>query len=950
MLSTNQPVNLLNINCLIVRFMTAILDIPVIHAIALICQMDGSRCKLPDESIWLDLRLLFGFNFEDFLCIADCGIQAHHVGRLIVLGEEGELLLIVQKANLLQVFQTIEIFGVMEIFEQKVEMQTSKLRQINQGLQQEIAKRQQTEEALRQAQNELEKRVTERTTQLKQTNTLLQQAIATRKQVEEYMYLQANILSQVTDAIIAIDPRRRIIYWNQGAERLYNLQADEVINCRLEEALEYSWFKQEDKQTANEALATIGSWQGENIHIKKSGEIIYVDSSICVIKEENGNAIGLLAVVRDISDRKRTEIALRESQERLQLVLGGSKDGIWDWNLQTDEVFFSPRWKEMRGFYEHEIGNSLDEWSRGIHPDDVSWVMEALQNYFDHKTPFFAAEYRVRHKDGSYIWVLEKGQALWDEAGNVLRMAASETDISDRKLSEQKIRQQAALLDITTDAILVQDLTSQILFWNKGAERLYGWCKQEALENNAYQLLYDDETLPQLKAAIKNVLEKGEWYGELNQVTKAGKNIIVEGRWTLIRDETGKPKSILAVATDITEKKQLETQFLRAQRLESIGTLASGIAHDLNNILTPILAATQLLPIKLTNIDERSQDLLKILAENSKRGIDLVKQILSFARGAEGKRTILQVGHLLVEIARIARQTFPKSIEICMDFSTKELWTVSADATQLHQVFMNLCVNARDAMLNGGNLIIAAENLFVDENYARMHLDAHVGPYVVITVSDSGIGIPTELLERIFEPFFTTKETGHGTGLGLYTVLGIIKNHGGFINVYSEVSGGTRFKVYLPAVEGCIAQSVQDLEPCAGNGELILVVDDEVSIQKITKTSLETYNYKALLASDGIEAIALFAEHKREIKAVLLDLMMPSLDTLTTIRTLYKLNPEVPIIAMSGLASNEVVTKAASTGVQAFLAKPFTAWELLNTLQKAIAAETSLSTLVRVDC
>ncbi|MFH7026067.1 MAG: PAS domain S-box protein [Heteroscytonema crispum UTEX LB 1556] len=855
-----------------------------------------------------------------------------------MVGEQGELLGIVEKANLLQVFETIEISGVMEIFEQKVEIQTSKLRQINQGLQQEIAKRQQTEEALRQAQNELESRVSERTTQLKQVGALLQQAIATRKQVEEYMHLQANILSQVTDAVIAIDPARRITYWNQGAERLYNLQADEVINCRLEEAFEHSWFKQGDQQAANEALANIGFWRGENIHIKKSGEIIYVESSICVLKEENGNAIGLLAVVRDISDRKRAEIALRESQERLQLVLGGSKDGIWDWNLLTDEVFFSPRWKEMRGFYEHEIGNSLDEWSRGIHPDDVSWVMQALQDYFDQKTPFFAGEYRVRRKDGSYIWVLERGQALWDEAGNVLRMAASQTDISDRKLAEQKIREQAALLDITTDGILVQDLESQILFWNKGAERLYGWCKQEVLEKNAYQLLYDDETLPQLKAAIKNVLEKGEWYGELNQITKAGKNIIVEGRWTLIRDEIGNPKSILTVATDITEKKQLETQFLRAQRLESIGTLASGIAHDLNNILTPILVATQLLPIKLTNIDERSQDLLKILAENSKRGIDLVKQILSFARGAEGKRTILQVGHLLVEIARVARQTFPKSIEICMDFSTKQLWTVSADATQLHQVFMNLCVNARDAMPNGGNLIIAAENLFVDENYARMHLDAHIGPYVVITVSDSGIGIPAELLERIFEPFFTTKETGHGTGLGLYTVLGIIKNHGGFMNVYSEVSGGTRFKVYLPAVEGCVPQSTQDLEPFAGNGELILVVDDEVSIQQITKTSLETYNYQTLLASDGIEAIALFAEHKREIKAVLLDLMMPSLDSLTTIRTLYKLNPEVPIIAMSGLASNEVVTKAASTGVQAFLAKPFTAWELLNTLQRVIVS------------
>jgi nitrogen-specific signal transduction histidine kinase/CheY-like chemotaxis protein len=382
---------------------------------------------------------------------------------------------------------------------------------------------------------------------------------------------------------------------------------------------------------------------------------------------------------------------------------------------------------------------------------------------------------------------------------------------------------------------------------------------------------------------------------------------------------------------DITEKKQLEAQFLRAQRLESLGTLASGIAHDLNNVLTPILGIVQLLPMKVPNLDEKTQKLLQILNDSAHRGADLVKQILSFTRGIEGKPTSTQVRHLLSEIQKIIHQTFPKNIEISTDLS-RDLWLIAADATLLHQVFMNLCVNARDAMPNGGTLYISAENLAIDENYARMHLDAQVGFYVVVTIADTGMGISPEIIDRIFDPFFTTKEIGHGTGLGLSTAIGIVKSHHGFINVYSEVGKGTRFKVYLPATTTSEIQPIVKAELLLGQGELILVVDDEVGVQEITQATLETHGYKAMTASDGIEAIALYAEHKHKISVVLLDLMMPSLDSATTIRTLCKLNPQIQIVAMSGLATNESVTTTMSEGVQAFLAKPFTAPELLNLL------------------
>jgi PAS domain S-box-containing protein len=510
-----------------------------------------------------------------------------------------------------------------------------------------------------------------------------------------------------------------------------------------------------------------------------------------------------------------------------------------------------------------------------------------------------------------------------------------EQEIQQRHLSEQKIREQAALLDITTDAILVQDLDNQILFWNKGAEQVYGWTAEEAIGKHALKLLYR-EALCDIENPSPLVAECGSWQGELRHITKQGKEIVVATRWTLVCNEQGLPTSILTVNTDITEKKQLEAQFLRAQRMESLGTLASGIAHDLNNALTPIMMTVQLLETKLH--DEQSQEWLSIMEANVRRGADLVRQVLLFSRGLEGRRSTLKVEKLISEIEQIVKQTFSRAIEIHTDLPAQNLWTIRGEATQLHQVLMNLCVNARDAMLEGGILKIAATNLWVDENYARINLDAKVGPYVVITVSDTGSGISREIIDKIFEPFFTTKELGKGTGLGLSTAIGIIKSHGGFVNVYSEVGKGTEFKVYLPVTHNQEIDAIQadHHELLAGHGELILLVDDEASIREVSKTLLETNGYKVLVASDGIEALALYTEHKQEVRAVLIDMMMPSMDGPTTIRVLQKINPQVKIIGVSGLVSNHKMVEFVGSSVKTFLPKPYTSNELLKNLQTVL--------------
>lgn len=518
----------------------------------------------------------------------------------------------------------------------------------------------------------------------------------------------------------------------------------------------------------------------------------------------------------------------------------------------------------------------------------------------------------------------------------------SESILDSCKQVEQQIHEQAVLLDLVNDAIFVQDLSNKILLWNKKAEELYGWKSEEAIGKYFDELL-STEALAQYLEIYQTVLKNGFWQGELHKTSKSGKKLIVESRWMLLEDEHSQVKSILAIDTDITQKKQLEKQVLRAQRMESIGTLASGIAHDLNNVLSPILMSVHLLKAK--NREPQINQMLSIIESNAKRGADLVKQVLSFARGIEGdiqgqtatpQHTVLQVKHLILEIQQIILQTFPKSITVYTEIQ-EELLPICADSTQLHQVLINLCLNARDAMLTGGTLTISAENIWIDEIHASMHIGAKVGAYIALTVADTGLGISKEILDRIFEPFFTTKELGKGTGLGLSTVISIIKEHDGFINVSSCVGEGTKFQVYLPAVNQVPIQSLKDIEIPTGSGECILVVDDETAIQEITKTSLENYNYTAITAGDGMEALEIYTEHQETISAAIIDIMMSKMDGATTIRTLQNINPLLPIIAVSGLVTSEQVPLDKTAEYTAFLSKPYTTQELLKTLHAVIS-------------
>jgi PAS domain S-box-containing protein len=509
-----------------------------------------------------------------------------------------------------------------------------------------------------------------------------------------------------------------------------------------------------------------------------------------------------------------------------------------------------------------------------------------------------------------------------------------EQTMADLNAVHGRLAEQASLLDKAQDAIVVRDLSHRITYWNKSAERLYGWTAAEVLGTVARDLQSDTTVFDE---AMRKVLDHGDWVGELVQVRRDGRGIIVESRWTLVKDEAGRAAAVLVINTDITERTKLEHQFLRAQRLESIGTLAGGIAHDLNNVLTPIMVSIGMLSDG--EDDQTRLDILATLETSARRGADMVQQVLSFARGVEGRRVRVQVADVLRDVERIVNDTFLKNIDArtCIP---EDLWTVSGDPIQLHQVLLNLCVNARDAMPDGGSLTLSAENVTLDEAFAGANIDAKPGPHVMLRVQDSGTGIPHDIVDRIFEPFFTTKDVSKGTGLGLSTSLAIVKSHGGFIRVDSAPGKGATFSVYLPAQAALPPDLARPaaVELPRGHGELILVVDDEAPVRLVTRRMLETFGYRVALASDGAEAVALYAKQKDEIAAVITDMMMPVMDGLATIRALRSMRPDVRIIAASGLhGRGSDPDMGPNASVRHFLPKPYTAETLLTALRRVLS-------------
>lgn len=504
--------------------------------------------------------------------------------------------------------------------------------------------------------------------------------------------------------------------------------------------------------------------------------------------------------------------------------------------------------------------------------------------------------------------------------------------------ADRRLREQAQLLDRASEAIYVTDVNDLVTFWNPAAERTFGWSAAEAIGRPASEVFRaaDESTL---RRANETLARTGEWHGEIAVLHKNGQRRVLETGLTVIRKDGSQRRACLSVSTDVTEQKVLEEKFLRAQRLESIGMLATGIAHDLNNVLAPVLLGVTML--RERGLDEDVMKVLGSLERSAERGASLVRQILGFAHGIGGEHRTFEIRHLLRDVAGVARETFPRSIRVEQEVE-RHLWPIHANPTQVHQVLLNLVVNARDAMPDGGVLRLTAENRVVDAATAASIEEAQPGSYLRIQVEDTGTGIPPDVLQRIWEPFFTTKGPGKGTGLGLPTVRGIVRNHSGFITIDTQAGRGTTFGVYLPAAEDAAEGEPPGEEIAAprGDNELILIVDDEAQVRELVTSILTQHGYRVLAARDGVEAVAIFAPRCSELGLIISDLQMPNLDGAALAAIVRRLNPATKLIAASGLNQpGPMASHPLAKLADAILPKPFKTESLLRSVHRLLHPE-----------
>lgn len=725
------------------------------------------------------------------------------------------------------------------------------------------------------------------------------------------------VMDSSLDCVVVIDAVGSVIEFNPAAEKTFGYTRAEVVGRRLADLLVLSMHgvctNEDFVQQLTSERGLIGG-RVEGLATRRDGTAFPIELAISRVGAGNDGLF--TACMRDITERRRAEAEI----EKLAAFPRYNPHAVMELSGDGTISYFN----EAALVLARSTGRNHPS---ALLPADASAVVHGC---------LALGQPRLNHES-----VVGNRTLSWDffpiPAAGIVH--AYVVDVTERKRAEEQIREQAALLDKAQDAIIVRDLEQHVLFWNHGASRMFGWTAEEALGRSAIELISKNSG-PAFLDGLQAVLAKGEWSGELRHLNKAGAEVVVDSRWTLVRDSEGNPKSILTLSTDVTEKRQLEGQFLRAQRLESIGTLASGIAHDLNNVLAPIMMSVNLLQETLT--DDKNVRLLETLRSSVQRGAEMVKQILSFTRGQEGGRALISLKHLVSEISKITQETFPKNISIKTSVA-RDLWTTEADATQIHQVLMNLCVNARDAMPAGGALNVEARNVTLDTGVPDLPPEAQPGRYVMLSVSDSGSGIPPEIMEKIWQPFFTLKPDGKGTGLGLSTVQSIAKNHGGWVRADSELKKGSRFRVYLPAAAAAEPLPSPDAESAlpAGHGEKILIIDDERAFQEITRAIFTKFGYRVLTASDGTEAVALFAQHRNDIDLVLTDMVMPFLDGPSTINALRRLDPNVRILASSGMSENDL--QAEKLTGHPLLLKPFSTEQLLITVDRVLKSKPAVS-------
>lgn len=666
------------------------------------------------------------------------------------------------------------------------------------------------------------------------------------------------------------------------------------------------------------------------IEALKRGAIDYV------LKDSPGRFItavrGALAGAERDAARRRAEESLRRNRERFREIAESIDDFIVLVDRTGRCIYTNAAF--LRLIQKNEVEPEFRIFDL-IHPEDQSKVRARLSQALL-QTNSVDFDFRLAMPDGGIRYVegcANRPTRRHEEGAATLLLAGR--DVTHRIHAEERLKEQASLLEKARDAIWLMDTKFDITQWNAGAERIYKHAASDALERNARELLFSRQ-VERFNMAVALTMAQGEWQGEFRFPREQGGDLVVDCSWSLVNDAHDRPKSILCIDTDVTHRKQLEQELQRGERLESLGMLASGIAHDLNNVLSPILMSAVLLrPLARTPDDHIVLDTLETSANH---GTDLVHQILLFVRGGEGQRFDVHIGRLLDGLEGFLKTVLRKKIELHLSHDP-DLWLTSADATQIKQIIVNLCSNARDAMPAGGKIEIHAANVQVEAGSRHgVHGEIPAGPYVHVTVADNGAGIPPAVLDRIFDPFFTTKEMGKGTGLGLSTIAGIVRSHEGAIQVESTVGRGTTFHLYLPSVSApppaLRAEPPETAEK--GHGETVLVIDDDDGIRLVAEKILETRGYTVLVAADGESGLEIFYRGPERVKAVICDQIMPGIGGADVLKRIRNSNPEVGLILMGGLLKESTQSLFEDGSPMKQLPKPVTVEALLRSVKEAV--------------
>lgn len=726
----------------------------------------------------------------------------------------------------------------------------------------------------------------------------MQDVTESRKAEAEIKELETRLvatLENITDAFFTLDREWRFTYINRRAEELLHRNRNELLGNivwdEFDSAVNSAFYTEyhravEKRETVKfeEYYAPINAWLGVTAYPSHNGLAVYF---------------------RDVTEQKRNEAALRESEERFRVVAKATADTIWDWNLDTGTMWWNEGLYNVFGYRPEQVEPDSRSFLSRIHPDDKQRVVDLIQSVLENGADEWKAEYRFRRDNGSYADVIVRGYIVRDVNGKPVRMVGGMNDVTEAKEKENRLTRQAALLDKAHDAIIVHDMHYRIRFWNRSAQRIYGWTPEEAIGQPIDRLLYTNQDV--FDEAVRTLIATGEWSGEVAKRHKDGRTVVSDVSWSLLVNDNGVPEAIMSIDTDITERLLLEEQLRQSQRLESVGQLTGGVAHDFNNLLTVILGNAELL-VDQVPPDGQAHRLAEMTRMAALRGAELTHRLLAFARRQALEPRVVDINELVDNLNNMLRRTLLENIDIEI-IEQPDTWKAYVDPGQLESVLLNLCINAKDAMSGGGKLTIETANVELDEVYAANNSEVAPGCYAMIAVSDIGGGIAPECLDRVFDPFFTTKEKGKGTGLGLSMAYGFAKQSQGHIKIYSEPGHGTTVKLYLPRATrpdekaDFVIEKDHDLR---GN-EKILVVEDNDLVRSHAETQLGEYGYKVLTASNGHEAIEIL-KNNDDIQLLFTDVIMSGgMNGRELAEMAKRIRPRMKILYTSGYTENAIV-------------------------------------------